>query len=39
MPVEINADIHGICVVEEIHPEPKDFYWMLDDARRHQSSK
>ena len=33
MPVEINADIHGICAVKEIRPEPIDFYWMLDETR------
>ena len=33
MPVEPNTDITGTCVVNDIRPEPADFYWMLDDTR------
>ena len=35
MPIEVNANIIGTCVVNEIRPEPMNFYWMLGDAQFH----
>ena len=33
MPVEVNANITGICTANEIRPQPKDFYWMFGNTR------
>ena len=33
MPVEFNTNFKGICTVNEIRPEPSEFYWMLGDTR------
>ena len=33
MPVEPNTTINATCTVNEIRPEPSEFYWMLGDTR------
>ena len=33
MPVELNTNINATCTVNEIRPEPSEFYWMLGDTR------
>ena len=33
MPVEFNTKFTGTCTVNEIRPEPSEFYWMLGDTR------
>ena len=33
IPVELNTNINGTCTVNEIRPEPSEFYWMFGNTR------
>ena len=39
MQVELNTNINGTCTINEIRPEPSEFYWMLGDTRVQGLSK